>query len=193
MSAEKCRHANDSYARLGGAAMLFATALVGGCIVSDQFTTITIHPDGSADLTRFQTDIHPSATGANAEEELRRFVADFDARHDPDLLRIEESGGEIIESRWVRQEVPSSTVVAARLPDVAALEKFCTLRGELGETLVEGRFTQDDHRFRPQKGLNNLRIGVDKPPDLVESLGPEDVGCHERLGGLLKHYEPKAA
>jgi len=41
--------------------------------------------------------------------------------------------------------------------------------------------------------LNNLRIGVEKPPDPIELLGPEDVVCHERLGGLLKHYERKAA
>ena len=32
-----------------------------------------------------------------------------------------------------------------------------------------------------------------KPPDAVESLGPADVFCYERLGGLLKHYQRKAA
>ena len=32
-----------------------------------------------------------------------------------------------------------------------------------------------------------------KPAYPVECLGPEEVACHERLGGLLKHYEPKAA
>ncbi|MDZ4782053.1 MAG: integrase core domain-containing protein [Planctomycetia bacterium] len=49
------------------------------------------------------------------------------------------------------------------------------------------------HRFRPHQGLKNLRIGVDKPPDPVESLGPDEVVCQERLGGLLKHYERKVA
>jgi hypothetical protein len=31
------------------------------------------------------------------------------------------------------------------------------------------------------------------PPDPVERLGPKDVVVHERLGGLLRHYERKAA
>ncbi len=49
------------------------------------------------------------------------------------------------------------------------------------------------HRFRPHQELKNLRIGIDKPPDPVESLGPDDVVCHEQLGGLLKHSERNAA
>jgi len=34
---------------------------------------------------------------------------------------------------------------------------------------------------------------MDKPPHDVGILGPDDVECHKRLGGLLKHYERKAA
>jgi hypothetical protein len=32
-----------------------------------------------------------------------------------------------------------------------------------------------------------------KPPEPAECLGPQDVVVRERLGGLLKHYERKAA
>ena len=30
------------------------------------------------------------------------------------------------------------------------------------------------------------------PPDPVECLGPKNVVCHERLGGVLNHYQRKA-
>jgi hypothetical protein len=32
-----------------------------------------------------------------------------------------------------------------------------------------------------------------RPPDPVECLGPKDIAVRERLGGLLRHYERKAA
>jgi hypothetical protein len=134
--------------RVGATAILFVAAIVGGCIVSDQVTTLTIHPDGSADLVRFQSNIHSNEAGTKGEEESRRFVDEFDARRDPDLVRIAESGGKVIESRWVSHEAPFSTLVAARMPTAAVLEKFCTFRGERGETLVEARFKQDGLRRR---------------------------------------------
>jgi hypothetical protein len=46
---------------------------------------------------------------------------------------------------------------------------------------------------RPHQSLGNLPPAMDKPPDDVGFLGPGDVECHERLGGLLRHYERKAA
>jgi putative transposase len=49
------------------------------------------------------------------------------------------------------------------------------------------------HRFRPHQGLDNLRIGATKPPEISEGVKPTDLVCHERLSGLLKHYERKAA
>lgn len=51
-----------------------------------------------------------------------------------------------------------------------------------------GRYNKD----RPHQGLGNLRIGATKPAE-VEGITPADLVCHERLGGLLKHYELKAA
>ncbi|MHC4402455.1 MAG: integrase core domain-containing protein, partial [Planctomycetota bacterium] len=49
------------------------------------------------------------------------------------------------------------------------------------------------NELRPHASRGNLPLSMDKPPDPVECLGPRDVVCHERLGGLLKHYERKAA
>jgi hypothetical protein len=49
------------------------------------------------------------------------------------------------------------------------------------------------HDERPHLSKENLPLSMDKPPDAVACLGPGDVVCHERLGGLLKHYQRRAA
>jgi putative transposase len=56
------------------------------------------------------------------------------------------------------------------------------------------------HRFtcyrsaRPHQGLGSVPIDVTLPsPAPIEDFRLEDVVCHEVLGGLLKHYERRAA
>jgi hypothetical protein len=50
------------------------------------------------------------------------------------------------------------------------------------------------HTQRPHRGLGNVPISsLLPPPEPLESLRLEDVVCHESLGGLLKHYERRAA
>ncbi len=50
------------------------------------------------------------------------------------------------------------------------------------------------HQFRPHQGLGNRPISgqTEENEDSI-ALHREDVICHEGLGGLLKHYERKAA
>jgi hypothetical protein len=36
-------------------------------------------------------------------------------------------------------------------------------------------------------------VKLGKPPDPVVCLGPRDVVCRERLGGLPRHYERRVA
>ena len=59
--------------------------------------------------------------------------------------------------------------------------------------LVE-EFVAHYHEERPHQGLDNKLIMPGKPPPEDESI-PRlgDVVCRERLGGLLKHYERRAA
>lgn len=123
-----------------------AMALLAGCIVSDQLTTITIHPDGSADWVKFQSNIHSTEKGAKAAQELKKLVDDFDARKDADSLRIVEAGGKILDGYWVRSTEPYANLMTARFPTATALEKFCTIKGERGEVLAQARFTQDGSR-----------------------------------------------
>lgn len=50
------------------------------------------------------------------------------------------------------------------------------------------------HAHRPHQGLGNVPIETAlPPPELPEDFRLEDVVCHESLGGLLKHYERRAA
>ena len=50
------------------------------------------------------------------------------------------------------------------------------------------------HEARPHQGLGNVSIsGVQAPEISIEDFREEDVVCHATLGGLLKHYERKAA
>lgn len=120
--------------------------LVAGCIVSDELTTITIQPDGSADWTRFRSNIRSTEKGEKGAQELKKVVDEFDAREDADLARIVEAGGEVLEARWVRREEPYANLVIAKLPTASSLEKFCTIKGEKGEVLAQARFTQIGNR-----------------------------------------------
>jgi putative transposase len=52
------------------------------------------------------------------------------------------------------------------------------------------------HRFRPHQGLGNVPIrdaGSTPPEPLTGPFHLDDVVCHESLGGLLKHYQRRAA
>jgi putative transposase len=50
------------------------------------------------------------------------------------------------------------------------------------------------HKFRPHQGLGNVPIDTALPPPApLHEFRSEDVVCHEALGGLLKHYERRAA
>jgi putative transposase len=50
------------------------------------------------------------------------------------------------------------------------------------------------HGPRPHQGLGNVPLGMSSVvPEPVEAMPVGDLVCHERLGGLLKHYERNAA
>ena len=125
-----------------------ALAMVAGCIVSDQITTLTIREDGSADWVRFQSNIRSTEPGEKGQDELRRFVEEFDRREDDELRRLVKAGGEVREARWLRQEEPYANVVVARLPSAEALEAFCTIKDENGEVAARARFSKSAARRR---------------------------------------------
>jgi hypothetical protein len=51
------------------------------------------------------------------------------------------------------------------------------------------------HRHRPHQGLGNVLLDEQErpPPRLTDTGPPGEIVCYESLGGLLKHYQRKAA
>jgi len=46
---------------------------------------------------------------------------------------------------------------------------------------------------RPHESPGHLPPGMEQPPETAATVRPDDVICSSRLGGLLKHYERRAA
>jgi hypothetical protein len=145
--------------------------LLSGCIVLDQVTTLAVHPDGSADLVVFHSNVRSTEEGGKAEEELRRHAAAFDGGSSDELTRIRNAGGELIEARWLRREPPYSTVTVARFHNAEALEKLGTFQDDDGELRVSTRFSQDGPRRKltmvvlPPKDLNLSNIAEPSPKE----------------------------
>jgi hypothetical protein len=112
-------------------AVLSSLLLVVGCIVGDELTTITIHPDGSADMVTFRGNLHSTQPGPDGEHELADYKASFEARSQDDLVRIRDAGGTIVTASWARDVAPFSNVVRVRFPDAAAFEKYGKNDGSL--------------------------------------------------------------
>jgi putative transposase len=72
------------------------------------------------------------------------------------------------------------------------LDHFVILGADHLRYLVESFLNHYYHEERPHQGLDNLPLTgrVAKPPP---DWTPDDVVCHERLGGLLKSYSWKLA
>lgn len=119
-----------------------------GCIVHDQLMTLTINPDGSADLIVFRSNIRSTEEGKKAEAEIAEYRASFDTRTQDDLRHIPESGARIERASWLRQQVPLANVVHATIPDASALEKLATLKDDDGAILVKTKFTISNTRRR---------------------------------------------
>ena len=59
---------------------------------------------------------------------------------------------------------------------------------------IVGEWVRYYHELRPHQAIGNVPPTVDgEAPAVVESLPLDDIVCHQRLGGLLKHYERRAA
>lgn len=70
------------------------------------------------------------------------------------------------------------------------LDHFVIL-GERDLNRIVSEFVRYYHNVRPHQSLENRPPGMVLQPAFV--FDPESVVCHEALGGLLKHYERRAA
>jgi len=71
------------------------------------------------------------------------------------------------------------------------LDHFVVLgEGHLNRLVDE--FLRYYHQFRSHQALDNRPPSAHRPA-AETPISPDDVACHEFLGGLLKHYERRAA
>jgi hypothetical protein len=54
-------------------------------------------------------------------------------------------------------------------------------------------YTGWDNEGRPHQGAGNRPLSVVVSPGPVEAITAEQIGCEERLDGILKHYYRGAA
>jgi putative transposase len=73
-----------------------------------------------------------------------------------------------------------------------ALDHFVVF-GEDHLNHIVSEFVRYYHKFRPHQGLDNVPLTGPAPPEESDLADPDEVVRHEWLGGLLKHYERRAA
>src|SRR5262245_58872812 len=138
--------------------LLFVPVLLAGCVIGDELTTVTVQPDGSAELVTVRSNLHSTEKGEQAIQEVAEYQARFDSRSDEEYARVRDAGGGIVATSWIRKESPSSNLFHARLPSAAALEKYWTMHSDDGRSQVTPQFrTEGLHR--------RLTIRVTMPQD----------------------------
>ena len=68
---------------------------------------------------------------------------------------------------------------------------FCFSLGQL-DHIVQA-YVHYHNKFRPHQGLGNRPVGVSENPPEASATEVGSIGCQRWLGGLLKHYERRAA
>lgn len=124
-------------------AVLSPLLLLAGCIVGDELTTVTIHPDGSANMVTFRSNLRSTQSGQDGERELANYRTTFESRTQDDMVRIREAGGTIVQTSWVREQAPLSNIVSVRFPDAAAFEKFGTSKNDDGSLQITTQWRSD--------------------------------------------------
>jgi putative transposase len=76
---------------------------------------------------------------------------------------------------------------------IECLDHFVVLGTAHLDYLVQ-EFVEHYHQERPHQGLDNKLLVPGKPPPSDETIpGLAQIVCRQRLGGLLRHYEHRAA
>jgi len=129
------------------------------------------------------------------EEHTPSFVT-----HDADTKFTKQFDG-IFEAEgiWVKKHVPVSPNLQAYVErfiqtlEQEALDHFVVLGRRHLDHIIK-KFVDYYHDFRPHQGLENVPPnGAPLGEDPETALTPGDITRRERLGGLLKHYERRAA
>jgi putative transposase len=130
--------------------------------------------------------------GANKATHI---IRDRDTKYTEHFCSILESDG--IEFRPIPPRSPNLNPFAEALVQRIkheALNHFLVF-GEAHLWYIVRQWTEYYHRWRPHQGLGNVPLDErDKtPPKLSDTIPLGEIVRNEMLGGLLKHYERKAA
>jgi putative transposase len=129
---------------------------------------------------------------ADQPAQAKYLICDRDTKFTEQFRATLESDGVAVVQTAIR--APNQNAYADRFAQTIkqeCLDWFVVL-GEKHLRYIIAEFVAYYHTERPHLALGNLPPGMDKPPDEVECLGPDNVLVRERLGGLLRHYERKA-
>jgi putative transposase len=154
---------------------------------------MTPHPNGDwmAQVAR-----NMSGVFADEPEESRptHIIRDRDTKFTAQFCSILESDG--IEFRPIPPLSPNLNPFAeawVQRVKQECLDHFVVF-GEKHLQTIMSQWLEYYHRHRPHQGLGNVLITGELPPETsVDDFRPEEVVCHESLGGLLKHFERRAA
>ena len=146
-------------------AVLVSLLFVSGCIVGDQLTTLTVHPDGSADLVVFRSNLHSTEKGEKGAKEIAKYKADFEKRVGDDFARIVEAGGKITSASWVRDQAPFSNVVHAHFAGPDVLEKY-------GLVNSPNEIVQVTTKFHRDGAQRSLTVHITMSPDKLDVIRP---------------------
>lgn len=120
-------------------------------------------------------------------------VRDRDSKFTTQFCKIIESRG--IEFRPIPPRSPNMNPFAETW--VGTIKRECLnhfmIMGEKHLRYLVSEFVDHFHKERPHQGLGNRPPDQTIEPEPLECLGPSEVVCYERLGGVLRHFQRKAA
>jgi putative transposase len=119
-------------------------------------------------------------------------LRDGDGKFTKDFDRTLKAVG--IDVKRVGPRKPNQNAFAERW--VQSVKQECLDRfivfGEDHLRYIIAEYVEHYNQERPHQARDNLPLCAAKPPDGVSFLAPSAIACHERLGGLLKHYSRAA-
>ena len=154
---------------------------------------VTPHPDG---LWMAQVARNMSMVFAEELAEFRptHIIRDRDGKFTEQFCSILETDG--IEFRPIPARSPNLNPYAESWVGRTKAEclNWFIVFGEKHLRHILQEWLTHYHKFRPHQGLGNVPIMVELPPAApIDDFSLKQVLCHESLGGLLKHYERRAA
>jgi putative transposase len=115
-------------------------------------------------------------------------LRDFDGKFTKEFDRTLKAAG--IEVKKVGPRKPNQNAFAERW--VQSIKQECLDRfvvfGEDHLRHIIAEYLAHYNEERPHQARDNLPLSMANPPEENPLPAPSAITCHERLGGLLKHY-----